>query len=273
MSCMVESLDFGVGCGYPCTHRQISFSLTCVFPVVTKEQRAGWEAYAAEHHQWLDRAYVSELQQTARQDAYFNITQKQQPQQRRALDVEYDWMAKDILLDQHDSDHHNEDDPHRSLQDQHSYIPFVWQIPEGRESPAAPDDGPFLIYWQTSPVFPLKAILNFDLLSHPAIAAGCHAALATGRGVLGAATNLNVKIEGYMNDETEKYTQFNLLHGQYRDEVDTFKGMPLTPLQYPVFDGFGLDRQVAGLVATNVSTLEKAGEGDTSMFLRTWQPN
>ena len=91
------------------------------------------------------------------------------------------------------------------------------------------------------------------MLTHPLVAPGCWATIRTGLGTLNPANNLNIKTQGDDLDETGQYTRFNLVNGQYRDEVETFIGMPLTPLQYPVFDNFGPDRKVVGLLATNVS--------------------
>lgn len=103
-------------------------------PLVTDENRAGWEAYAAENEKRLDEAFFSELDQKARQDARFNLTT---PGRRDLTE------ARDLQLD--------------------GYKPKIYGF--GDYLPPRPEgSGPFFVYWQVSPVMQVKSLLNFDFL-------------------------------------------------------------------------------------------------------------
>lgn len=246
-------------------------------PLVTDDTRAGWEAYAAQHHTWLERAYASERQQTARQDVSFNRTGPTSPTTRRALlqdsvregELLTEQDERDLLqLEQHARQLQEQGQSQEQEQDQQQqvatadnmrYIPYIYNLLPGRNASAPQGSGPYLAYWQTSPVLPVKGHLNFNLLSHPDVAPSSLATIRSGLGTLSPATNLNREVEGDIDNESSAYSQFNLVNGQYRHEVKTFREMPLTPLQYPVFDNFGPNRQVAGVLATNVSTVLPRG--------------
>ena len=104
-------------------------------PLVTDETRAGLEAYTAQDHMWMERAYMSEGQQTARQDALYNVTSIGD---QRAL----------------------QDDAERAqaeqLANQRRFIPYVYNLIPGRNESALPNSESYLVYWQTSPVLPIK---------------------------------------------------------------------------------------------------------------------
>ena len=109
-------------------------------PLVTDETRLGWEAYAAENEKWLDDAFFSELDQKARQDARFNLTQ---PERRQLLTVE-----RGLQLDDYNSK--------------------IYDLAEEIGGRISPDgSGPYFVYWQVTPIMPAKNLLNFNLLSHP----------------------------------------------------------------------------------------------------------
>jgi len=52
--------------------------------------------------------------------------------------------------------------------------------------------------------------------------------------------------------EARQWLEDNLAISQYRHDAEPFLDNPLTYLAYPVFDSFEEDRQVAGLLATNI---------------------
>lgn len=190
-------------------------------PLVTDENREGWEAYAAENYNWLGQSFLSEEEQRSRQDARYNLTKKS---------ARY------------------------TQESEAKYNPIIFGI--GDDTPLRPKgSGPFLPYWQTSPVMPAVNILNFDLRTHPLVAELYNVALETKQVVMNAAADLNKKIEGDSDGVSQDINDFNLQNGQYRHEIDTYRGSPISQLAYPVFDGFGEGRNLAGILMITVRLL------------------
>lgn len=200
------------------------------FVLVTDETRAGWEAYAAENEQWMDEAFYSELDQKARQDARFNLTAPPPPpppaERRREL------------ADQ------------RALQ-LTGYKPRIYGFGDGLPLRPA-GSGPFLAYWQASPVMPVKSLLNFDALVHPLIQGNLRKVMETKQAVMAMASNLLLKIEGEQVDQSRQILDFFIANGQYRHQIEKYEGSPLTDIIYPVFDSFAEDRELTGVIGTNV---------------------
>ena len=61
--------------------------------------------------------------------------------------------------------------------------------------------GPFLPFWQSTPALPIPSLLNFDVMSHPAVVAGFRKVLESGEAVVDVATNLQ-NVEGDEGDES-----------------------------------------------------------------------
>lgn len=191
-------------------------------PLVTDENREGWEAYAASNHDWLGQSFLSEEEQRIRQDDRYNLTKKSST---------------------------------RHLQEtENQYNPIIFGI--GDDTPLRPTgSGPFLPYWQTSPVMPAINILNFDLRTHPLVADLYNVAIETKQVVMNAAADLNKKVDGDKDGVSQDLNEFNLQNGQYRHEVDSYRGSPISQLAYPVFDSFGENRNLAGILMITVRTI------------------
>jgi hypothetical protein len=111
-------------------------------------------------------------------------------------------------------------------------------VPEG--------SGPFLPCWQLSPIIPLPALLNFNFLAYSDNAPLLNEVLETGKAALGY---LQTTHEG---TDTEDLIRTFLSLGQYRDSEVAYDADPMTQVAYPVFDSFGPDRQVTGIIATTI---------------------
>jgi hypothetical protein len=126
--------------------RILADALFCqYFVLVTDEQRAGWEAYAATQQGWMDEAFAREVDHRMRQDARFgyNSTTSSRRELMTTTNVVHQQQQRDLQM---------------------GYMPKIYDLsqqarPEG--------SGPYMVYWQNSPVMPLKAVLNFDMMSHP----------------------------------------------------------------------------------------------------------
>jgi hypothetical protein len=106
--------------------------------------------------------------------------------------------------------------------------------------------GPFLACWQLSPIIPLPSILNFNFFAFRDLAPMFHEVLETGKAVLGF---IQTTHEG---TDTEDLIRTFLTLGQYRDSEVAYDADPMTQVVYPVFDSFGPDRQVTGLILTTI---------------------
>ena len=107
-----------------------------------------------------------------------------------------------------------------------------------------------------SPVLPLAGLLNFNFVAFE------------GDGILqelerselavigGAALDLADAeadaVEGAGSTTTEELVSAILQLGQYRHDAASFQSDPLTPVVYPVFDGFGPDKNFTGALYTAV---------------------
>jgi hypothetical protein len=114
----------------------------------------------------------------------------------------------------------------------------VYEDPEG--------SGPFLPCWQLSPVIPLPALLNFNFFAYLNLAPMLNEVLETGKAVLGF---LQTTHEG---SDTEDLIRVFLTLGQYRHSQVAYDADPMTQVAYPVFDNFGPDRQVTGIIMTTI---------------------
>jgi hypothetical protein len=67
--------------------------------------------------------------------------------------------------------------------------------------------GPFLPFWQSTPALPIPSLLNFDVMSHPAVAASFRKVLETGEAVVDVASNMQ-NVEG--DEDGESSSIFDL---------------------------------------------------------------
>lgn len=195
--------------------RILADTLFCQYLVlVTDETRAGWEAYAAENEKSMDEEYYREVDQRARQDSRFNLTSPTtQPV---------------VRLD--------------------GYRPKIYDL-----STVRPDgSGPYMVYWQSSPVMPTKFLLNFDMLSHPNIRNVLLKMMETEQAALDTASNLLLKVDGEKAISANEIFDFFVANGQFRHQIKEYEGSPITNIAYPVFDSFGEDRKLAGAITTAV---------------------
>ena len=114
------------------------------------------------------------------------------------------------------------------------------------DTDAPEGSGPFLANWQYSPIIPLPSLLNFNFFAYLDLAPMLHQALDTGKAVLGF---LQTEHAG---SDTEDLIRVFLTLGQYRHSQVAYDADPMTQVVYPVFDNFGPDRQVTGVIFTTI---------------------
>jgi class 3 adenylate cyclase len=184
-------------------------------PVVTDETRLGWEAYQIANRDHFDEALASGISQRAHQD---------------------------IRLGHTDGDK-------RSLQESDLRDVIVNLASDGTQNVAPEGSGPYLPVWQISPVVPMKSLLNFNVLSHPAGAGSYAEVINTGQAVIDISANL----EGENLGNTGAYFKLLLSLSQYRYSVRKFLVDPTSAFGYPVFDSFDPDnRKVVGVISSNL---------------------
>ena len=202
------------------------------YNLVTDETRDGWEAYANTSRHWIGPAFQAETKARAEQDAKFGIGPGGMPAQEE-----------------------NSDDNKRYLQQQQQEPgspgganqppPYSYSIksPKGPEPEGA---GPYVVAWQMSPVLPVAPVVNMNLLRRPETRVSMMAAMSSKKMVLGLASDLNGKVTGNMttNDLHSKFLSL----GQYRHQSVEYQGDPHSSIIYPVFDSFGPNRTIGGLL-------------------------
>jgi class 3 adenylate cyclase len=181
------------------------------YPLVTEENRNGWEAFVLENQGLYNSSVASELGWIAYQNSIFNQSQG------RHLQV-FDGF-------------HNE----------------IGNVElDGSVSLAQKETGPYLPLWQSSPFTPIDVLLNYNALAHPATKAFSKT-LTTSQAVICPAANLNNENSG----PEGVYFQMVLSMSQFRDSVEQYLGDPTSPFSYPVFDSFDpVTRRVAGVISS-----------------------
>jgi Adenylate and Guanylate cyclase catalytic domain len=209
--------DFGVRCS---NSRILSSSVFVQYqPLVSEEQRLGWEAYQIANRGHHDAALQTELALLKEQDARV----QEQSMHGRTLQSSTTERLRDTIEN---------------------------LTPNGTSVVAPYGSGPYLPMWQSSPVIPQnKALLNFNALSHPAAAGGYREAIQSGQAVIEAASNL----AGENFGRTGLFFKAMLSMSQYRNDVEDYLGEPVSTFAYPVFDSFNRSsRQVVAVIGTSL---------------------
>mmetsp|Transcript_12076 Transcript_12076/g.23087 ORF Transcript_12076/g.23087 Transcript_12076/m.23087 type:complete len:851 (-) Transcript_12076:163-2715(-) len=223
-------------------------------PLVKDDQRAAWEAYAYQKHAHLYQSFGTEVMLRTMQDQSFGLLEQQgsggeggaggNPGSSRMLseqEMEMTFMAQDFDTLMTSS---------RRLQDGafQTYIPTIWNF----QGPQPPGSGPFFPMWQVSPVVPLVGLLNFNFVAFEGDGI-LFEVLRSEQAIIGGVA-LDIKDrEGDAPDTTEGIISAMLQLGQYRyDDAASFQSDPLTPVAYPVFDGFGSDKNFTGALYSAV---------------------
>ncbi|CAB9521225.1 respiration control sensor protein ArcB [Seminavis robusta] len=201
-------------------------------PLVQEDQRDDWEDYSAAHRSHIDEEFET--------------------------DVEYR-TKQDYELRGHDVGHHRrlqqpeeevETPPPRNmtiLGDGSGFHPRIWSngamVPPGDEPKGT---GPYLPTWQRSPVSGQRqGFLNMNWVHAKVIGPGLlDTMLQEKKAVL---RNAAVPIPKML-----KLMEGNLRISQYREHVEDYIDGLSTFMVYPVFDKFGEDQKLAGVLATNV---------------------
>lgn len=200
-------------------------------PLVTDETRAGWEEYASQHYNWIMPAFFKDLSYKAAQDARFGYT-KAPTEAPVDTDAPQSSAAPDM---------------NTPLAYADGYNPKIWGMnhsimPEG--------SGPFFVVWQVSPVLPITTILNLDMLTHVTIGPPMKAALETEKIIVGKAHNLRDPNDP-KGQAASTYSAY-LTMGQFRHQSATYQGDPTADVVFPVFNNFGPNRTLAGILTAPI---------------------
>ena len=182
------------------------------FPIITEDDRAGFESYAVQQQtqKMVQRkSFQAENELIARQDASFGLeTSPFVPPS-------------------------GEENPLLGK-------PFSPVLSMMNGSPQPPGTGPYLPFWQTSPVIPAPVFPTLNILTFPPLGPGVKKVMETSL--------------AYLSNAVEPAMMFNifLARGQYRHEKEKFQGDAVTPLIYPIFDSFSPDRSLVGITLSNI---------------------
>ncbi|CAB9521796.1 Receptor-type guanylate cyclase gcy [Seminavis robusta] len=243
-------------------------------PLVTDENRLGWEEYSFNHKQWQQDQWQEELKFMESQDQYFGLEE----------DVIEDAPGSDRSQNEESSEggpppeneiqsaqgqgtppEDGQQPPQRSLQEappageeeppKRGFNRQIFGPGPPQESgppppiPQPPGSGPYAPFWHMSPIIPLEFLLNRDLFSRRVVADSIVSVLETQHAALGRAVGVrdpsNITLQELLPIRiTNDYIQ----RGQYRHDLQFFSGDATTTLTYPVFDSFGANRTVAGFL-------------------------
>jgi len=191
-------------------------------PLVTDDNRLEWEEYALANRSQWDEAYQEDVELRNWQDQEFgiisNFTSMPRPSNPADTNV---------------------------LNDGTGFHPQIFSYgmvtPRGDEPEGS---GPFLPLWQRSPVHPMnQMLLNFNIATAQTLSGVLPKLLETKEAIM----NSVVFPPPDPSSVASEYLQLS----QHRQQSFEHQDDPHTFFAYPVFDSFGDNRTVAGVVSAN----------------------
>jgi len=204
--------------------RVLSDSVTVTWsPLVTDDKRVEWEQYALANRFQCDEAYEEDMELRNWQDDEFGIVSN------FTMSTPKPQNPADTVLD-----------------DGTGFHPRIFSngmvTPRGDEPEAT---GPFLPLWQRSPMHPRKQqMLNFNLANSEPLSGSLQKLLETKEAIMNRA-----EFPPPGNTGVLEYLQLS----QHREQSFEHQDDPHTFFAYPVFDSFGDNRTVAGVVSANMN--------------------
>jgi len=181
-------------------------------PLVTKETRNGWEEYATNNYGHLVQSCNVEAEIVYLQG---NIYQKEKASSHYSKSDAID-MSRSIYLNNSNA---------------------IWGVET--------EEGPFLPLWQTSPAIDPRNLINYNFYDYPMMQGSYKQLLEEGNAVL----DFMMRVEDYF--PADIVNQFLSL-GQYRYDISEYQNDPGSGISYPVFDNFGPEKKVVGVLSTLV---------------------
>lgn len=221
--------------------------ITHFFPVISNEDRRGWEEYATEAMSHQMESFVSQTKLSAAQDVKFGydpMPAKLAGTGGRALMEEgQDFQeVSDIPLDAYLGlgDSHHLDD--RDLQGATPLgRPFSPVIVDEYGVEEVEGSGPFFPLWQTTPTVILPGLMTLNCNRYPLLTEGITKSFESGQAYMHS---------GIVNDQ---FFNLYLPRSQYRHRNDAVLLDAATPLAYPVFDSFDLEtRKLVAILSSNI---------------------
>eukprot|EP00934_Nitzschia_sp_Nitz4_P003659 Nitzschia sp. Nitz4//scaffold84_size84139//67428//72955//NITZ4_005210-RA/size84139-processed-gene-0.21-mRNA-1//-1//CDS//3329559069//3649//frame0 len=197
-------------------------------PVITEEMRPEWEYFALTHLDEAMQPYVNEEALKRAQDEKYGLDP-----------VELD------LISVYGDNNESATDLSELVSEEgfHIWYPGVYTAND------EPKDMYFPI-WQYSPNLPPSAsLINLDLAYYGFVSEALHITQRTGLATIDYISDF------ITNDNSLKDAavfEFLIRSGQYRHTDEHYEGDPLSTLAYPVFDQFGEDKNVVGLLYTSL---------------------
>jgi class 3 adenylate cyclase len=155
-----------------------------------------------------------------------------------------DWIAETFYREMSDLTAESQGATLEELSANVSSLLWKWES-NGWIYESGSDEGPFFPVWQNSPMLP--STINFQLASHDAFRESLQECVNSEKVVLGKFTDATDP------NDAENQVQgvlATILKNSLSETNFTYRGGPFSVLNYPVFDGFGTDRN---LVATMLS--------------------
>ena len=216
------------------TYRQQMGAETIGFlPIVSGNDRASWESYVIENHVWVREAQAWEKSKT------MSISSSLRTRSLRGHEIA--WAKnEDNFFSMIDEDYEEATVTNRRLDQEVDFSEGVSDhiyMVVGDVFPVVDEgNGPYTPVWMTSPAPTTNTTLNFNLLSHQVFWKPIDSLIGTKRAVLSEVLNL----------ETNQISVKGAANSQLPNE-------PISAIFYPVFEGFAQDRNLVGILATELS--------------------
>ena len=126
--------------------------------------------------------------------------------------------------------------------------PMIYRI-DGQKAGPETSDGPYLPVWQFAPNIPISDVINFNILSHPSYANEAASCKKHEQAVIGRAFDFSNET----NPEVAFRKSFlNLFLNRWKHGGNDYEAGPVSDLYTPVFDHYGKNKTIAGMLLANV---------------------
>ena len=185
-------------------------------PFITGEMKPGWEAYSVENQGWVEEGL--ELQG--------DIAKGQEDEEESIAILESTWGSS----------------PNRTIPEHITKV-------TGTGLELDTEDGPYAVWWQFAPVFPLYNLVNYNTLSHPTRRDKVKAIMEDKRMVVSEAWDYS---DTSSPATVGKKAALNLFLNRHEDIKNSYQDGPVSDLYMPIFEDHKPNSKVVGALTAYV---------------------
>ena len=200
-----------------------------ILPIVSKQNRAGYEAYSVANQGWLKEGLALQEASTTQTEA----ADKEDLERLQEGFVDGDLLGK------------NESE---TLNANLGISPIIFKLGTGTQAAAETGPGPYTPIWQISPALPISVLINFNTMAHPARHRELVAFLRTGKILISAAAD-------FLDDDpltSGRKEVMNLFLNRYKEGEFEYDEGPVSDIYIPIYDSNGPDKKLASILTAYV---------------------